>query len=230
VPTFEEWVINAFMGKPWMREEYFGGEKRPSGSPFTAAWGDYYCPNAAILAEYMARLFEQPEYLAQEYTAEQLDAAFWFIFGVQSSYCITAREPEVPIRLQIRWVIAIKNLYARLFASVCSEHLGHLNETNGHPLNSAVYMMWDMDCLEGAALFPEKNGGMLVEPVFEVLRHALGLRHAASQESALHGLSHLHWAHPQRVERTIDEYLARGGAARPELIDYAITAREGNVQ
>ena len=140
-----------------------------------------------------------------------------------------AREPEVPVDVQVLWILAIKTLYARLFTRVCSPHLSHLDETGCAPVNSAVYMLWDMNQLEGAAMFPEHNSGALVEPVFDVLKYALSLDHPACQESALHGLSHLHWVHAERVERIVGEYLQQGRARRPELIDYAKAARTGGV-
>lgn len=230
LPTFEEWVTNAFTGTPWNREELFCPyAERPSDSPYIEHWSKYFSPDASILAGYLARLFENPEFLETEYSSEQLDNGFSFIFGIESEYCRVAREPEVPVDVQMRWVLAIKTLYTRLFTRVCSPHLSHLDEYGSAPVNGAVYMLWDMDCLEGAAMFPEHNKGVLVEPVFDVLTHALSLSHPACQESALHGLSHLHWVHGDRVERIVSEYLEQGRAARPELIDYARAARTGGV-
>ncbi len=123
---------------------------------------------------------------------------------------------------------AIFPLFRDLFQRVCSKHLSHLDAASANPLNSACYMFWDMDCLEGAAMFPGYEH--LVDPIFEVLEQILGLKSPPCRESALHGLGHLQPYHPERVRRIIDESIRQSEWNSPRLRLYARRARTGTVQ
>jgi len=220
-PTFEQWIENAFAGVPWEREPLFWQIENPDGT----ASNKYYCPLAPVLAEYLARLFGNPEPLIDRYSGDQLNKGFWFIAGIESSYFHTAREPNVPLDLQVRWVTAIGTLYEKLFAPLCTPHLGHLNEGPAHPLNSAVYMFWDMDTLGP----DDERAPHLTEPIFNILERALSLDSVACQESALHGLGENESTHPERVRQIIDAYLRNNPGLPDDLREYAEDAREGNV-
>jgi hypothetical protein len=65
-----------------------------------------------------------------------------------------------------------------------------------------------------------------------MLRSILAIDHSACQESALHGLGHrceIGRDNPE-VEAIIDDFLKRKLDLRPELRQYALSARRGMVQ
>lgn len=62
------------------------------------------------------------------------------------------------------------------------------------------------------------------------MERTLQLDNIACQESALHGLGHWHSAYPKEVERIIDAFLQSNLNIRPELEQYAQSARIGMVQ
>jgi hypothetical protein len=219
--TFEEWVEYVF-GWPVGEPEWYMRQDEQGQS---LAW---WRPEPVTIATYLAQLFEDAGFLAGRYTAYQLNQGFWYVAGTGSSYFQMARDSSVPIPLQQRWVRAIFPLYRDLFQRVCSKHLSHLDPGHANPLNSACYMFWDMDCLEGAAMFPGYEH--LVDPIFEVLEQILTLPSPACRESALHGLGHLQLYHPQRVRRIIDDFLRACPTISPTLRLYARRARSGTVQ
>lgn len=182
-----------------------------------------------VLAGYLAELFESPAFLVRRFAPEEIAQGLELIFGHDSEFLIAARERTVPKELQRRWVRAIAGLYRDLFRPLCTWHLGHLNggPEPPHALNRVCYMLWDMDCLEGAAMFPGHEH--LVDPIFEVLEGALALDSIACQESALHGLGHLASYHRDRVERAIDARLGAEPPLTPALRKYAAAARSGGV-
>lgn len=229
-PTFEEWVEDSFGKAAPDRAGFFPEVFVPASAPGSAEVRSSW-PGGALLAQHLARLFEAPSFLAERYTGQQLRDGFYYIARVDSYYLAAARQPHVPIDLQLRWVAAIGDLYEKLFAAVCSEHLSHLDERPAHPLNAPVYMFWDLDVIEGAAIFPdEQKSHHLIEPIFRVLERALSLPSIACQESALHGLGHLVHYHPGRAEPIIKRFLDRSSGLRPELLKYASCALVGGVQ
>jgi len=51
----------------------------------------------------------------------------------------------------------------------------------------------------------------------------------ACQESALHGLGHLHYRAAKQVEAIVTSFLRENRSLRPELLDYAKRARAGYI-
>ncbi len=154
----------------------------------------------------------------------------YFICSSSSGYLQTARESTVSKEDQVKWVRAICHLYEDLFLQGCSHYYGHLDDgpEDPRPLNALCYMFWDLDCLEGAAMFPGNEH--LVQPVFDVLSCALKLPNSACAESALHGLGHLKAYQPEKVHQLINAYLASGRYPTKEMAVYAGHALEGCVQ
>lgn len=87
------------------------------------------------------------------------------------------------------------------------------------------YMFWD--------LIPWVNGGTdtkVALAFFDIVEDILSLNHIACQESAIHGLGHVYREHSLRVENIIDGFLADNSKIRPDLKNYALHARKGEVQ
>ncbi len=190
---------------------------------------DWYEPDPTEITKFMSRLFANAGDLVERYTLEQVNEGLYFICSHGSEYFLTARECQDK-ELQAEWVLSILLLYRDLFSRVCTDHFGHLDAgpEKPSPLNATCYMFWDLDCLEGAAMFPGEEH--LVDPIFEVLEGALRLRSVACRESALHGLGHLQTFHKKRVRRIIGDFLNGNRNLPPELTDYALSARSGCVQ
>lgn len=211
IPTFDEWLAH------WFAPEV--GVYR---------WDDDLA--ACKIAAYMTQLFERPSVLVERYSPEIINKGLWSICGVETGYFQEIRCPEVPIASQQRCVRSIFLLYRDLFAHVCTSHYGHLNDgpEPPSPVNSACYMLWDMDELQYVHRLP--GGEHLIDPVFEVLSCILELDSIACRESALHGLAHQVSDHRTRVQEIIDGFLRVHPNLPEPLANYAQRAREGRVQ
>lgn len=209
VPSFDEWLAYWFA---------------PNVGSF--CWDDL---SACETTDYMTRLFEHPFVLLERFSAEIINTGIWSICGVETGYLHDIRSCDVPIVAQQRCVRAILVLYRDLFARVCTEHYGHLNAGPElpSPVNSACYMLWDMDQLQYVHTLP--GGEHLVDPIFEVLSGILELDSIACRESALHGLGHQVQHDRGRVQGIIDGFLRAHPNLPNPLADYAQQAREGRV-
>lgn len=220
--SYEEWVAYCFDRKVSDPQWYWTvGEE---------GQGDWYQPAPAVLAQYLQRLFTHTGDDLAEYTEEQVAQGLYFICSSGSSYFQIVRRDAVSRADQVSWVRAICDLYRDLFAKKCSHYYGHLDRgpEPARPLNALCYMFWDLDGIEGAAMFPGEE--YLVEPIFEALVCALSQPNPACIESALHGLGHLASAHPDRVKRIISRFIASGNVPSSELGEYAENASTGCVQ
>lgn len=234
-PTFEQWVTYCFT----QGHGDFSGTSPDDEEAVQAREARFFSMDPSLLTTYLTQLFESPSFVAERYTDNQIAEATWFIFGCGSGYIGDMRRGTVLPDLQVRCVRAITTLYTDLFDRVCGHHGtdpdSDLRDTV--EVDGAVYMMWDMDHLEGTVMFPEK-GPHLVEPGIEVLESVLRrCRTSACRVSALHGIGHIYCIHNYQGDKAI---AARLGAIvdafteredLPEwLRDYAAHAREGYVQ
>lgn len=193
-----------------------------------------------VLAGYIVRLFQSPEFLANRYTDNQIGNAVHFLFGTASEYFHKVRESSVEPALQVECYQSVETLYLRLFDRVCCNRGRNPDDRCENGVDGAVFMIWDMDCIEGAAMF-EQEGNFLTEPCLDVLEAVLHCsRTSTCQASALHGLGHL-YSHfegvgkdptnppARRVRRAIDTFLNRQDM--PDwLREYALQARDGAVK
>ena len=128
---------------------------------------------------------------------------------------------------------SFKTLYSDLLTPRSPPVLGHLNESDGSPLEYITYMAWDvspMTCLTGLKV-KSGNQSFLVETMAHVLASAPA--NPAVLESILHGLGHLAGEHPkhqQQIAGAIDQFLTSRPIVRQELKLYAHAANEGRVQ
>lgn len=180
--------------------------------------------SAGVIATYLERLLRQSPTLCADKDPEQIGLMIWFFQGRASEYWSKVRGKGVSDEQQISTVTALKVFYTEFLDPyfVNSKH-SDIGEAG-----DAVYMMWDMGCLEGAAMFPGSEN--LVQPILDVLNAALWCKSYECQRSALHGLGHLHSYHPDRVVREIDLALKRTGHIKLSLVEYAKEARRGMVQ
>ncbi|MCW5768956.1 MAG: hypothetical protein KIT19_09750 [Phycisphaeraceae bacterium] len=236
-PTFDEWVTYCFT----QGQDDFSGTSPDGDEAANARTEKFLGMSPLLLTTYLTQLFESPSFVAKRYTDKQIAQATWFIFGHGSCYIGDMRRGDIPPELQVRCVRSITTLYTDMFDRVCGRHGTDPDSDlrDSVEVDGAVYMMWDMDNLEGMVMFPEK-GPHLVEPGIEVLEHVLlRCRTSACRVSALHGIGHIYGIHSYsgdgdkaiaaRLRAIVDAFMDRDDL--PEwLREYAAHAREGAVQ
>jgi hypothetical protein len=184
---------------------------------------------ASVTVAHITRLFEDPEpplaFLADSQIAQGLR---YIIQPGASDFWIAIHDRAVPVEDRLRCLAATEPLFARLLAPRCTPHLSHRDEPGAGPLNGICYMWWD---IFPALLAPSDPAApAAAETVLAALAGILALDSPACCESALHGLGHLHHAHPRAVERIIGRFLATPSPELPPaLLDYARAARCGCV-
>lgn len=179
------------------------------------------CLPPTVVSNYLRRLLSSAPVLIPDISPTRLAHLIWFFNGVCSSYWHNVRKKEVPKEDQIATVRALGDFYQDFLDAY---PVGDTPDAT--PAESAVFMMWDMDCLEGAAMF--KGEEHLVDPIFAVLGIALRCRSFVCQRSALHGLGHLEQYHRERVCAEID-WAMTSGMLHPQLRQYAVEARTGMI-
>ena len=171
-----------------------------------------------------------PESIADRYTYNQIADAVWFLFGVASGYFHDVLSDKVEIATQVACMRSVESFYLRLLDRVCCLRAGDPDGQYAGELkvDGAVFMIWEMDCIEGGIMYGEK-WPHLVKPGFRVLERVLmKCRTSTCMMSVLHGLGHLHDSHPQQCEGIIDAFLAERRA--PDWVrDYACDARTGHI-
>lgn len=180
-------------------------------------------------AAYLTALFRSGPDIARRFSRDAIGWATWYVFGTQSEHCWALRDRRVPLAERVAGIRAVGDLYRDCYDPLCrpTGRPGEHPDPGRDTLANAVYMIWDMDVIEGAAMDGAEADS--VDAVFDLLADALRLRSLACVKSGLHGLGHLHFHHPERVERTIAAFLARTDLPRG-VRDYADAARIGAVQ
>lgn len=183
-----------------------------------------------LAIEFLTRLFSSPTESLTGISDAQVNQGLWYLISSSSSPCIDAIFSEkVPWATRLSCIESIKTLFREFFLVKCAKELSH-SDYNGvvsekSPINSICYMFWD--------LIPWMNGGpdtKVALAFFDIVEDILSLNNIACQESALHGLGHMHSEHSLIVENIIDRFLAKNTKIRPDLKSYALDARKGEVQ
>lgn len=221
-PTFERWLAYLFDHPVQEPAWYF------------ALNAEYYDPAAdpPRTVEYITRLFAAPVEHTKGCTDAQINQGLWMLIDSgygQMQQLVDERVDPDKCAAAVR---AMYTVFEQLFAPRCSPHLEHLlrgdEEVPGlNPLNRVCYMWWDLMPLYGGSEDAQQK--LLAPHCIEVMERTLYLPALACRESALHGLGHWHFAHPQRVEGIIDSFLAREADIGLELRAYALQARQGCV-
>ena len=191
---------------------------------------DYFRMLPSItLAHYFHKLFSDPMPHLQHRSFEDIGAGVPCLFGAGHGYWWEIRDSSVPEEEQANAVLALTSLYKKCFDFLCDDRgeapARGFEELN--PLDGAVYMIWDYDCLEGAVYCKEEH---LVGPIFSVLEEALNCKTVACQISGLHGLGHLHFSEPERVTSIIEPFIRCNKAALPWVNSYSKEALFGDVR
>lgn len=180
----------------------------------------------ATLSSYVSRFNRDIDSIVKEHGEEPVCKAIWYIYGPVSGYMWEVLDASLGPR-RIETMQSLKDLYRRGFAAYCAKYFSHLSRgpEPARPLNTACYMLWDMDGVECPAI----NGDVdMLDASLDVLSFALDTNNWACQESALHGLGHLAMSHGKQTAPVIQTCLRR----RPlpaELRAYAERALRGCV-
>lgn len=225
MPTFEQW------------REYCFTQGHADFSTFDDAAASeraerFLSIPAPTAADYLCTLFENAAALEALYTPDQIGDATWFIFGVGSGYFGDIRCQGASHDQQVRVYGSMLRMYTDLYDRLCNQRGRSLDDhTGSDKLDIAVFMIWDMGCVEGAVMFPDTSPH-LVEPGFATLRGILERCNTGScLKGALHALGHLRDYHPERAGELIDRFISARGPGLPTwLIGYAERARSGCVQ
>lgn len=215
--TFEQFV-----------EFQFGHAVRANGNPwYCDIDGDWWAPEPRTGIAFLTRLFSDGPQALQWFGDAQIAQG---LTGLINTMAVGdqpwMRDPLTPADERAKACEAVSRFFADVLAPRCSPALGHLSE-EGAALNGVTYMWWES--FPGFANPDDPDREAVDEAELACLKSILALDSAACQEAALHGLGH--WVRREpRCERIIDDYLAAGGAARPELIGYAQAARRGCIQ
>lgn len=180
------------------------------------------------LATLVTQVLERPSSWLYGKSIDELGHFHNNLFSSVNGFWWTIREKPVPLDLQAQAVNAIKPLLTFLDPYCDENGRNPAQGTNNlNRLDGAVYMTWDKDTLEGAAIFPGEEH--LVEPILSAMEHMLKLQSCAMQLGGLHGLGHMKMHHEKRVQESIDRYLQRGKIRISWLRGYAASARTGSV-
>ena len=193
-------------------------------------WGDAPSWNApaALTAEYVTRLFEDPVPALEGFTAAELNMGLNYIIAPglgEHMFCLD--DPTVPLPARLRCVRACESLFRKLLLPRCSPHLSHRDEPGTAPLNAVCYMWWDKMPVYGGPVPQDREA--LHRAALDTMAAILKFDSVACQESALHGLGHWRSVFPAEIESLIDVFLRLNPEARPELRTYARSARCGCV-
>lgn len=231
-PTFDEWVEYCFrQGQADFNTE----SKSPDYAAVERRRWRYRCDcwleceepqiSETRLVQHLIRLFRDPAFLAERFTDDQIGDGTWHIFGCGSMYFRSVWNAAAPAE-QAACISLMPTLYRLLYDPLSCRHGsdpdGHY--TNDLRLDVAVYMVWDLDPFEEFREKPEL-ALLAIDALDCILRAS---RTATCLASALHGLGHLQPYHKERVQATIDRFLA--GRSAPEWVrGYAASARHRGI-
>lgn len=187
-PTFEEWVHDCFTQKQ---------DDAVEQSSVTEAISEHQGPQLLpltdlVTTQYLVRLFESPGFIADRYSRPQIADGIWYIFGARSDMIFNVIYSEIPIDLQIRAYRSVLTLYTDFLDGVCGIDVDNPDSDprTGGGVDSAVYMIWDMDHLIIPLQSPSEHPH-LVEPSIYILENVLlRCRTTTCILSALHGIGH----------------------------------------
>ncbi len=178
------------------------------------------------LAELVEALCSRAGRHVEEIGADAVGDLVWYLMGAGRQVWFEVAKAEPGHATDA--VLGLRRLYEHCFAR-------HLTDWRGvgedpRPLGTACYMLWDMD--GGLDVIPRLGRPEhLVPACYQVLEHALSLDAPACWESALHGLGHIVFRHPDPGRAMIDRFLETQGRHVPEALRrYAASARTGCVQ
>ena len=176
--------------------------------------------DCATTQQMLIRFNDEVGNLIQQHGTDKIGNAIWFLYGCDGDVARDALDVSVASGFE-EFYQSLETLYAKGFAKHCSR-----TSKNGCMLNSACYMLWDMD--SGLSHLSFNGRPELFTLVEKLIDFGLKHEHPAVQRSFLHCLAHQHYVIPDFVQKKVDVYLGRKDI-NSELLKYAELARIGNV-
>jgi hypothetical protein len=189
---------------------------------------DWHADPAAFVRTF-TKFFKTSGQLADKFSDEDLNSAFWSLLGESGLFCVLA-DGTLSLDDRLECIESMHHVFADLFSVRCSPKLSAgLREVDPEmsPLNSVCYMWWDIYPSWGSPSEPVLRA--LDEAIMLLQERCLQIEHEAVQESALHGLGHWHLNYPSESEKIIDGFLKMHSGISPQLAEYAKAARTGCV-
>ncbi len=180
----------------------------------------------AQVVAYTTMLFEGAGALLAAFQDSQVNHGLWFLINEGGPLRALA-DNSVALGRRVDCIRSMTTLFEQCFMPRCTPHLSHLSEPGAGPLNPVCYMWWDI-----FPLCPEPDDPARREidaACLSVMATTLQLPSIPCQESALHGLGHWGFAYEARCQNIISTFLHRNADMRAVLRDYALRAREKNV-
>lgn len=231
-PTFDEWVRIIF-DDPASMPEWFRDDE--------PTWNE--SANAATALAYMTRLFRDPWPLLKQFAPDRIGRGLYYLASNgQSNYGVVFLHPSVPLAARTDGLLAIADLYAKLFSRVCSWKLTTTSDQG--PWSEAqniCYMWWDVFPMFARTRHAEASVQAEVRNHWEehlaieaaclrTMELTLQVDHPACQEGALHGLGHWTLDYPEVTQPIIDRFLASDRPIIDAIRRYATQARSGYIQ
>ena len=220
--TFEQWLQASFDHAPpktVKEKDWYWDEG------FESFW-DSLGITDAVAVRYMTRLFLESEHL-NVYSLEQVAEGIWFLIGgsspSKSSQALL--NPAVSRDERVACINATTEFFRSFVASATPG--GYDPESDPDSFRGACYMWWDILPLRPFRGDPLKGEPALHDACLEAMTEMLELRSDVCRISALHGLSHWQEHYRNKVEATIDAFLAHAPEITPRISEYAINARAG---
>lgn len=180
-------------------------------------------------AELIARMFETSGECLARFSDVQLDNGLWYLLQSHTSgHMECLFDGEVPLPKRERVLRSFLPFFRDVVALRCKGLLESAGESRAGTLDSGAYMWWDLLELMPAS-DADDDRRHLESVALKVMENILALPHDSCRGSALHGLGHWCEGYPERVPGIIDAFLEGEADLRPELVDYARTARTGQV-
>ena len=185
-------------------------------------WPESVADTEAV--QYLTRLFEHSEESLRYYSNSQIAAGLWEL-GPGEAHCVY--NHEIAIEARERLVGSVATFFGDFFDKRCLPRLSHADRDYTEPLNGICYMWWEVITWGWAK--GDRDAERLKSKDLDVMDTVLRLPNPACKEAALHGLGHMA-SYSDRAGGIIDRFLEKASDERPELLDYARSARNGCIQ
>ena len=186
--------------------------------------GRHHADDEQRRVEFVTRLFTNTtRYLPGKFTQEQIHRGLWALSGTGGFLECTMMDSRIPLDSRLHCIAAMPNLFAEFFRE--NDYLGII-----------AFMWWEAlvweieDGLANEPYRPDetpRNLEAIERTIIAALRKILQMELRICQESALHGIGHLHDALIRKD--LIDDFLRTNPALDPEIRSYALECLTGDI-
>ena len=191
--SFDEWVRFVF--------------DRPVTKPSWFMNDDYdWKIDPELLIQYSTQLFQNPTFLFERYSLEQLEQGFRFL-PIVGELNDAVWDKNVPLSARRKCIRSMINLFESMFMK--------------NSLGEVAFMWWD-----SFRSFEDEPEWEMVEVIVDALSRIIRMESSVCWGSALHGLGHLNYSGKAAL---INDFLQAHPDIHPDTKEYAFAALEGHV-